>query len=747
MPIGVGNWYFSCALYQLDAGEDISVVSDLNPPPHSLLYKAFGHFDLASVNKSDSLDDLTLFQEAPSLKHARIIAGVPFSGQYTSPDILLFCEDAPCIGFVSLEIDKWLYSPESGAGSGLQACNTLIEHINKNFTSESCELGFYGGYGRSELLVLVKSEKINDIFDFLSFTRTIQLQHCFSPQNERESDLSLPVFTTTKTIPLISYKNIIKDKEGVHVRRIKGNVHASVNIECLAGYEQFIDEYFKNKKPYSLCNTLGQNDVTINTTSEIPIAQLAEDILSFRVDWKNKYTCPITTKTKIHWPFNADKCLEPQTYTIKNTEFTLTIPYNLTKKNRTLANNIRFYLHHLDVLLRDRSTQFSVGRLRDSPEYIKQTLAEHDRASADNDNIQVYTIEGSLQELIDSIAQGIEQRLTGSFYHYNSNPLLPVPLSDGIFSNSLAIESIIQFCFSEWGKNNNEKYMGELSWIGFTIFSDSVGFKLRLGEVIYLPMAATIRPFSPEGNWLTVTHEISHAIYNRLNIINEYKEAYEETRTKNFSNFIIEQTLGPDKDFDDIIFELFAHWYDFYHFYDKDITFYLKSIWQSWLFLPIVHVNFNNYFLRSFVVFVYRDLEELIVIMKTGPTEFKAYVEQSWNEHLTKIPIGDHQLTFISNQKKSLLELFYKLNVLLILIFNNSKDDSFRESINDPYPTLDDHIGEVIKGNIILEKINNPFLLVKNIWKKTFEEDNAKINNSLIFSLKNGTILLEDSDE
>lgn len=746
MPSCVADWYLACTFFQIESGTERPVVDDLGSLPDSLLYKAIGSFDLASLSVTSSLDNPSLYQVNPSTRHSNIIPGIAFFGEYATPPLITFCKQAPFLGFICLEIDKWLYNPSSGSPSGIDACFKLIAFIREKGPISHDDLAFYGGFGKAELLVLTRTDNCDDVWNFLNFLRDIRLSDCFGITEEPEKHF--PVFTSTRTVPLISYEKIVYSENEPSVKGIAGNVSATISIECHSGFESYVANYFDNKNGYEVKNTVGANDITVKTLNHKNISELIEDILRFRSSWKLNYKCHVSTNTEIHWKYEPKSCKKAKIYELVDTKIDTSMPYSLVKSNPYLSNIIKHYLHRIESLFSDRS-QISINSLQFIGDYIHQTLTEHSEALAESDYESVHLIEGALQELVDSIGLGLAQRLASSFDLSRSNNNLPLLFSDGTFTNLLSIETIINFLFEQWSIAYKE-YNGVDNWIGFTVFSDNCGFKLRIGEVIYLPMAATYAPFSAEGNWLTITHELSHAIYNRLNITEKFSEQYNKVKDANFKGQIIERAFGPDREFDNEIFELFAHWFDYYHFYNCDLKLYLKSIWSSWMCLPIAHMNFIEYFFRSFVVYAFSDFDLIVNLFQDKKiNKYNDHLNKSWDDHInsltaTNIQGIDKYITHLIGDKNLLLDLFQRFAVLLLTIFSQSKNDLFKNSINKPYSLIDMHADSICKGEIVVNGIDNPHLLFKEIWKKIYPYQRAAVSNACILSLKNRNILITE---
>jgi len=455
-----------------------------------------------------------------------------------------------------------LYLPESRVDSSLMAHQHIIKLLKEKSGLEQDRLAFYGGFGSSELYALVSTDTLSDIWKFLSYAREVRLENCFPKIAKKYADLS--IFTQTRTIPLISYKSISFQDDGIiPVKGIHGDTNATINVQCPAGFDANVNKYFPPQSGYAITYTLGTTDLKISTRKPIKTSDLIENILNFRHIFAKNFNVPICTETNIENPLKLNS-LGKRLFDAREDTIQTTIPESLEKNNALLANSINRYLTRLNAIKRDKSTGLFLNNTISYSIYVRQMLEEYEEADTENNIHALYNIEGILWEALNAAEAGLDQRLESSFFS-NNNIMLPLPFGDGLISLLLAFETIADFVFSTWGRNHPE-YSGDKNWNGFSVISGSYGFKLGYGETFFLPLEATFKPLAPEGSWMVLTHEISHALFIRLNVAEILKEEFEDIRIRYFNGFDLQNTIGADADFEDQVFEIFAHWYDYFHF-------------------------------------------------------------------------------------------------------------------------------------------------------------------------------------
>lgn len=737
---GIGNSSLAAIFLHINTGSEQFVVKDLKDLGYTKVYKTLGQYDVLTLFDITSFDDGRFYTSCRGVRAAKSLTAYQVNTHsYSTQDVAFWAGGSPLLGFVFLELDKWLYSPESGASSSINAIRIITEKLNELSSREGLCISLYGGFGAAELYAIVKTDNIEDVWKFTAACRNLTIKDCFT--GSIEVDEFLPVFTRTQTIPCISFDDI-KYGEGssVELTSIKGKTSASIAINIQPGFEKYIVDEFVKEDGFQFSGALGNDDVVINTTRPIEISFLISKLLAFRRYWELKHGSHISTCTTLLETVPSTDAGVAKTYSIQATEHTLVVPASLKGSNPRLANRIQNFSHNLDAVYHNTPHRIAVRGIRNFINYYVKLLLERYEEEGGSAPERKYVQESKLLEAIESAEIGLYQRVENNFETINYNYDTPPPLGDGIFSSLIAIESLIDHIFTEWS-SCHEDYEGTAEGNGFPTFNDSYGFRMGWGETFNLPLTALYNPCDSRGNWLTLTHEISHSIYIRLPFDKNERTNLGEIRCENFK--VRSKYLKYDDVFDDQIFEFFAHWYDYYHFYNCEMTQYIKNVWSSWLLVPVVHQNFTEYFFRSFFIYCSSHYEEISLKMREGTDIYAPYMLKLWEDHMlllnnivSNLPKEKMDRINETEMAGGLIELFHNYSSVLP-VFMKYINEEFRQKINSNYDDLDDQVASILEGKIVKEKIKNPYLLVKNVISKRLNSGDMRTSTALIMSLKN----------
>jgi len=281
------------------------------------------------------------------------------------------------------------------------------------------------------------------------------------------------------------------------------------------------------------------------------------------------------------------------------------------------------------------------------------------------------------------------------------------------------------------------------SWKGYVFFQDTIGFQYAHGDVFCLPSSAIFSALSPKCHWMTLTHEISHAIFTVMDIDAKHAEIILEGARRaltyygeSLDNRSIELSQNQ-------FFELFAQWFDYYHFFNEDHDFYQKSIWISWLYVPFVHKDQTEYIFRSFAVFVLRDISALHESVY-AVTE-SDFLKARWRDFISFVRLNLPETEQISFEEKEDAVLALAADYLFPFSFLalEYRLDSFRHRLNEMPANFQLQIETIFSGAVIPESIANPFLLVREATRRATSGDNESIiraaSAALIFTLRDAS--------
>ncbi len=738
--IGIGNSFLTLRYIQLHPGNEESVVNNLRDQAHTNLYKVLGQYDLLSIYDSNVLDNPRLYTNDDGIVSTTALSAYSYiiDDEYSSPNTAQWLAEASIVGLVYLELEKWLYTSDSGSPSGIHACQTIIKKLKEVSDDLDINIAVYGGFGKSELYVLVKTNKLEDIWSFTHKCRNITFLDCID--NCKEGEENYPIFANTITTPCFSYENIKNNNDGYIINNIEGKCRAAISVNCQSGFENYISDYFKDSDTYDIKGTFGANDIVLYTKNDIETSVFLRDLLSFRNKWYLNKKGPISTSTTIIDSTNEHSSTKVTCYRVIQEPLSLSSSSALEVNNPGLSNRLKTFFNNINSCRANRVYQIAISKLSIFTEYLCQLIDEYQEKHNAYDYAQRFYAESRLLEAIETAELGLTQRIESKINPNNSDLSLPMYFGDGVFSNLIALEYLIDYIFVTWS-NTVPSYNARYESNGFPAYSDSFGFKVRFGETIFLPLVSTYNPLSKQGNWLTLTHEISHALYTRYGVGNDLDEFYKNVIEKNFKERVKERQLGIDSTFFDQVYELFAHWYDYYHFYDCDLKIYNKNIWESWILLPIVHENLVEYYFRSFVIYAMHNIEELRKTNGEGD-KYRQLLNKYWDEHLKEIrslpiEISDDKFDYINNNKKSIILLFHKYTPVMNKFYDDYRNDDFRAKINEEYEQIEVQLDEISKGSIVLDDIKNPYLLLKRTYNKNYNTDGLRASTALVLSLKN----------
>lgn len=706
-------------------------------------FKALGEYDVVAFASEVALNGRDLPTASSLISSCINLPLVPFSlGDYASPDLLSWLAISPVAGFVLLEFDKSLYKKQKPSVS--------ISHVISYFKSSSenslfDNLGFFLGIGQSELIAIVRAESFEDIFQFAAACRKLTFNELLNSSDRKELS-RLNVFSSTHTTPLVSYKAVIVPPKGFN--RIKGSVSAHIFVDCPTGFEANIrdSELFPGAITRSV---LGTPDLLISIHS-IRSADLVRQLLKFRKS--NHSDLPVTDTTTF---LSFDVVFEKQAPRTcdqvpvnEYPNFSNECP-GFDDQEPNLAARIRAVTHRIWSKLCLPSSNPMVARMAYVPMRLygeAQKFSDH--VVSDRDSTSRY--KGDLINLLEKAETGLTQRTQSSFTSSGVPLHIPPHCGDGVLASLLAVENFVDFifrCFYETNPNCQKP-----GWRGYVFFQETMGFQYTIGDVFSLPSSAISSPLSPDWNWTTLTHEISHAIFTILNIDQNDSKLIMECgmRALSYDGKCLDERDKEENQ--NHFFELFAHWFDYYHFFNEDHNFYQKTIWYSWLSVPLVHKDQMGYIFRSFAVFVLQDVVSLHQSV-CAATESE-FLDKCWSEFLLFVNqdlIEVAKVISFDSKREPVLILATDYLYPFSFLARKYRLDKFREKLNAEPENFRTQIDLIFDGVVIQEPIDNPFLLIREATRRSYDcaprSDIRAASTSLIFSLRDATQFERDSPE
>ena len=720
---------------QVSAGSERAVVEDLKKKKYSNVYKVFGQHDLLALYNAESLESDEIYYSCKGVHVTKPIASYNLNlPEYRSPENVsgwLAHDSRPLIGFIFLEMDKLFFSRDKAAKSSLNAYSLVIKCIINHGKQEGIDVAVFGGYGISDIYLVVKASSIDQIWFMARYCRSLRSKDVFNHADIGGGEEYFSIFSNTTTIPCISYNNIDSKSDKVTVDGVEGSCSASILMKCPSGYEKLIFNSFDSKK-FGVQGLLGNSDGIAITKSPIPSKDLIEIVLELRQKWVVDHGIDVSTQTILYESEHITEISnrEIRSPSVKSNSKAWNISGKLKKNNRLLANRIDNFIHSVNSCNQNRSHKMLIHDVAPYVEHLLDSMEQYD--NLDN-QVHCSEQEGILLMSIEAAENGLSQRMGDQGHVYSQNQSLPLPFGDGIFTSLAAIHSMISQIFNVWCNTGGS---GQNKTTGFPTYNESNGFQMGSGEIFNVPLKALYDPCDASASWLTLTHEISHAIYLRLKVDTNDEDTLE-----------IVESLNPEAPSDvvaDQAYELFAHWFDYYHFYNESIDDYLRGVWGSWLKIPIVHMNIQEYLYRSvFIYFCHKNSEIKASMVPDYQEEIEVCATRLWQEHKKLIMPYINTNEYSYGGALDAMEAEGAMNLIsrgheLVDLFNKYRSDSFKRELNNPYPLIDEHVQLIKNEELIEDVIENSYLLVKRVILESFDNTRRlNMSTALIVSLRN----------
>lgn len=614
------------SLHQCLAGNELNFISRQKPSSSNNIFKALGDIDIVVFEDTQN----TLIDEArkldPDLINSRYLKLLKWQGRYNSPNLKGWFDNAKIGGLICLNIDKWLYQPATPEKKLQKTINSMLEKIKDS----SEKIAIYSGLSHIDFFVLVKCQSFQELVGISADLQSITVKDVFPKSDflglfpdellELKEELDFPLFSSTVTIPLISYREIVEKKNyNALTEKLRAHIKiSSPQIDISTSIDNFISKIDARK-----LFVFNNNNLLLDLSSNVAIGNIVSELFKFR-DYGNS-----VVKTETVLLFDESLVKAPShTYTINYDDSVFKdfedILDELEKSNFHIAASVRNFMRTYAALYRVKDNYPAIKKMDgisarlvgECADYL--TLKDNKETTFDLLSFSNTVISHSYLALSQRLEIGLginNSRITGSNY-------------DGFLSSVLAVENMLTFIYKTWFDKAQSLSIQEKDWVGFVFFSDLWGYSLRPAQVYSMPEESAYKPFGEDMNWLTITHEVSHDIFNHLNMHEYIVEHINYSLTRS----------GIDNDIPDfqntsyyeavlnMYWELFANWFDFYHFYNEDYDFFHKNIWNCWLKVPSVGKGLKIYIVRSFLVSLMNDTDKL----------FEAYLQDNDEEYIYK---------------------------------------------------------------------------------------------------------------
>lgn len=733
--------------------EDSIVTESVQKGVNSAFYKVFGKYDILEVSKL-----VDLHSAFPPINDTRILDlnALPcFSWGSDIEQIWADIEGAIAPAVILLKLDERVFSD-----FGLKGLIKIVDYLSK---PEKKTWGFFG-MGYHELLLWYSGDNFEEIFDYAAYVRALTASHIFGDAGQF---ITSKLFFETTTIPLVSYKAVITAKDW---KKVTGKVSPLVKVRCTPGYESAVAGTWD----IGWNNLLGSEDLISNATAKFEAGEFLRQLIDFRKECAELSpvfnTCTHLLKEKEK--SEIDKIIGSRLD--KRTEFPLFHIINEiwdeTGTNQFLIGSLSNVINILNFQIKEGGIAKNFSDIVFSiNSFLLELLQAYKVLVIKNDVADIekkLRLESLIFKFLNCAYQAVIQHLPvkdfGDISDINLRPtfacsinqiiqaisLIPEFLFQAIQESSPPLSLASEFHFEEKpkvglaGKAFNDYYS---PWKGFVVFGLTEGYQVvNQGEIIYAPYKDIFKVL----NWITFSHEISHAYYTRICFPIIEKDYLEKSTSviPRTSKYDIENAI---KYYQSSTSEFFAHWFDFKHFFDSETPFYLWSIWRTWLNISRIYQVKSDYWLRSlFIIFCSNwqkrklQFKDIYQTYKYEPDRNAKFMEifkedLNWLDYFLsdKFPDSMRNILLSSEERDALLEKMLAFYDLCRVFEENYINYDLLRVINSRPATITDDIDKLTKGQLLEHGIKNPFLFLKELLRTIFEGEAVDLNDEVKVAL------------
>lgn len=711
-------------------GEEESLVADLSAKQMNATYfKILGSYDLLEVRLLDSLDSAIKSTNKYGVLYTNSFPGLAFKG-----DRKKFIEaqnDDVSPSLILLKLNPYAHR---GGIRGILRAAAFLRKISGDFI-------VLIGTGYYELYLWNSSKTIDNLYASLNKLRSLSMYDINKRTPEKFKCCSLLIDTIT--IPTISYRNVI---ESCQWSKLDGDITPLLMIKNTPGFENEIAKSL----PAPCCQYIGSEDLLCIWKEPIKFRDYVEFIVNFRKTARP--TIIRDTTTKIYNPENYDK----GEVRIVAEPIDIRDNFLIEKIDSMYGLNVNhFVLGELTNLVSITNQYFRNGAFTKTDSdlmkvlisYLSSLIKEYGKAARKKDHTNLYMFESMILEYIDCFKMALSQRFANKSYFEHGEidfqPTFGSALSRFIKAISLIPAQLFK-SISETSPPNRlvecfektrDAQLGvtiksyKLPWKGFLFFDLNSGYcMINSFEIISVPYKDIFKYL----NWITISHEVSHAYFTRIEFLEVEKKLIEQ-QWKDYKKHI--PTSDKDVYDDNIILgisELFAHWFDFRHFFNGNFWLYIWSIWRTYIETPRVYVYKYEYWQRSLFVFLCSDFDFVNCTIESIIKNDGDSVDESLVDLFCEyLDILRHKLNVQFGESIRNLELsedeYTEIATGLVLFIHLMKcferryvNKNLINKIEKSYPKIQEHVEDILSGKIVSSKVQNPFLLLRRLLLERF---------------------------
>jgi len=718
--------------------------------PASKYYKVFGKYDVLEISRFTDLNEAIRGNSDGRILSINAFPCFCWNNEEDEFWSKLDSSVSPVVALLKLQDPVF----KKEGLKGLQKVATYLSTFGSSKGYALIGMGYY------ELLLWLPDINFDEIFKFTSSIRKLRINDVFPSFSEKDGKKGL--FADTTTIPIVSYKNVI-DKAAWD--RLTGKVTPIVKIKTAPGQEDLIIE----KWPVGWRQLLGTEDLVFAWNEPVPLAEFVPQLVEFRKNWIKNFAV-IDTSTRLigHEPYELagqsmaglpafEGPLPPIIEKLRDLG-------KATNANPFVISELINIIGMINANVGNRAQLSTYSDIIHSIAYLNSLLAEYQIVTKANDFSRAASLEDYLLDYTNCIYAAIAQHFPIKDYSEFSTNAIPYAgsLSRIVTAISVLPEQLFQIIAKSTPPQTLAKEGAKpsaapdlrqslaefgMDWQGFLFLNLAEGYKVvDQGEIFYTPYKDIFQVL----NWITLSHEISHAYYYRLNfelLENEWLSDIVNALATQKNYSLYEDNIG------ELCSEFFAHWFDYVHFFNRDLDFYTWSIWRTWVKLPRIHQFKNNYWIRTVFIRVCNKWDDI------KPQIQKAFLELDPDDaYLVIFHIITHELeeveSFIKNKfpdefttvmptdedKEEIASIVLNYHDFIRKFEDNYVNEGIISRVGKTYATMSKDITQILAGTPVTEPINNPFLLIREILRGKFKTndktplpDNA--TTALIYSL------------
>ncbi len=748
---------FLIKLIRCEAGTEEKLVTSLRKKhPSSFFGKVLGKHDIIEILTLNSLHDAIYVNSNPQILNISTFPCFSFKGHHKACRKSLKEAIAPSIVLIRLNEPIFQNFGVEGVFKTTKKLGQLLPRIH-SYTLVT--MGYY------DIVVWLESNNFEDVFDYAEQLRKLSVEDIDLPREE--SQQKHRIIQDTISIPVISYDNVINPENW---SKLQGEISPIVNIRCVPGHEKSIVNNI-DKQDNDCRALLGSDDIVCFWKEKIHLKDFTKLIYEFRK--KASSDVLIDTVTKLY----SINEFEDDAENLGGGTLSFPQPTKILERLDAISqypDSNQFFIGELINIVSLVNTligNFTMGassyEARFSMMYFLNALVrDYEQAVKDKIKPEIFKYEGWLLFYANALRNSIIQQFSSKGYSESSDANLYPTFAGSLVRIIKAISLIPEFIFQvicgsappqllvdavdgEDGMLFKESFdQFDFPWVGFICLDLSHGYCLvSQGEVLVVPHKDIFQIL----NWITLSHEISHAYYYRIDF-----EKLEES--------FLSTDLPPIGDLEptdrskyialrkENVTELFAHWFDYKHFFNEDFYFYIWSIWRTYLEIPRVYSNKFDYWIRSLFIWYCHnwkqnktDIDKLnslqnnldrekgyLRILRKGINETAEFIEKKFPSDYRHVRITTDDKMDIAVATSRYIDFRDK--------FEAYTNHDIVQKINNrqAYPSLRKHVNQfVLKGKIVInDRIQNPFLLLREILYLVFRgEIDEKIEKQVVIAL------------